>query len=128
MNALSVRRGMKSKIDIFAPKIYYENKKAYLSMITGIEKNKLSRLLKGTQTESGTDMEVIAEALGQNVEYFLSDSFDVPKISGYSLGKMQFYAGNLSEKQENIAGRLMELMENIDEIMSAKSRFENIAR
>ena len=32
-------------------------KQSYLSMITGIDKNKMSRLLTGSQEESGTDME-----------------------------------------------------------------------
>ena len=60
-------------------------KQTYLSMITGIDKNKISRILTGVQEESGTDM-------------------------------------------EQIANQLMELMENIDEVLSAKSRFEHIAR
>ena len=34
-------------------------KQTYLSMITGIDKNKLSRLLTGTQEESGTDSRCI---------------------------------------------------------------------
>ena len=37
-------------------------KQTYLSMITGIDKNKLSRLLNGIQEESGSDMEKIAAA------------------------------------------------------------------
>jgi hypothetical protein len=39
-----------------------------------------------------------------------------------------FYDGEPSEKQEQIADQLIELMENIDEVVSAKSRFEHIAR
>lgn len=35
-------------------------KQSYLSMVTGIDKNKMSRLLTGSQEESGTDMEKIA--------------------------------------------------------------------
>ena len=31
-------------------------KQTYLSMITGIDKKKISRLLTGSQEESGTDM------------------------------------------------------------------------
>ena len=72
-------------------------------------------------------MEIIAGALGKNVEFFLSDSFTVPQISKFSMKKIAFYAGEPSEKQEKIAGQLMELMENIDEVISAKSRFGNIA-
>lgn len=103
-------------------------KQAYLSTITGIEKNKLSRLLTGTQDISGTDMEIIAQALGKNVEYFLSGSFVFPNNNDFAPNKIAFYAGEPSEKQEEIANQLMELMENIDEVVSAKIRFFNIAR
>lgn len=102
-------------------------KRTYLGMITGIEKNKLSRILSGSQAETGADMETIAHALGRDVEFFLSDSFAVPQIGGFTRNKIAFYAGNPSEKQERIARCLMELMENVDEVISAKSRFENIA-
>lgn len=101
-------------------------KQTYLSMITGIDKNKLSRLLTGVQEESGTDMEKIAEALGKKIEFFLADTCTVPQIGNLSHNKIAFYAGNPTEKQEKIANQLMELMENIDEVLSAKSRFAHI--
>ncbi len=103
-------------------------KQAYLSMITGIDKNKMSRLLTGAQEESGTDMEKIAHGLGKNVEFFLTDTIIIPRPDTSAVNKIAFYAGEPSEKQELIANRLMELMENIDEVMSAKSRFTNIAK
>ena len=101
-------------------------KQTYLSMITGIDKNKLSRLLNGIQEESGSDMEKIAAALGKNVEFFLADTCAAPKIGNFSYNKIAFYAGEPTEKQEEIARQLMELMENIDEIISAKSRFAHM--
>ena len=102
-------------------------KQSYLSMITGIDKNKISRLLTGVQDESGADMEKIAHALGKNIEFFLADSIEIPHINEFAPNKITFYAGEPSKKQEQIANQLMELMENIDEVLSAKSRFENIA-
>lgn len=103
-------------------------KQTYLSMITGIEKNKISRLLTGSQEESGSDMEKIARGLGKSVEFFLADSISIPQAGSFAMNKIAFYAGEPSEKQEQIAQQLMELMENIDEVMSAKSRFEHVAR
>ena len=103
-------------------------KQTYLSMITGIDKNKISRILTGAQEESGTDMEKIARGLGKTVEFFLADTIYIPQIGIVSANKIAFYAGEPSEKQEQIANQLMELMENIDEVLSAKSRFEHIAR
>ena len=103
-------------------------KQTYLSMITGIDKNKMSRLLTGAQDESGTDMEKIAGGLGKNVEFFLSETMIIPQVDTSAINKIVFYAGEPSGKQEQIANQLMELMANIDEVMSAKSRFTNIAR
>lgn len=103
-------------------------KQTYLSMITGIDKNKMSRLLTGSQEESGTDMEKIASGLGKSVEFFLADAIVIPQIENKAVNKIAFYAGEPSQKQEQIAKQLMELMENIDEVISAKSRFENVAR
>lgn len=103
-------------------------KQTYLSMITGIDKNKMSRLLTGSQEESGTDMEKIASGLGKSVEFFLADAIVIPQIGNKEINKIAFYAGEPSQKQEQIVKQLMELMENIDEVISAKSRFENVAR
>ena len=103
-------------------------KQTYLSMMSGIDKNKLSRILTGVQEESGTDMEKIAHGLGKNIDFFLTGSIRVPQIGSTSMHKIAFYAGEPSQKQELIAKELMELMANIDEVMSAKIRFKNIAR
>ncbi len=103
-------------------------KQTYLSMITGIDKNKMSRLLTGTQEESGTDMEKIAQGLGKNIAFFLADTMIIPRLDTSVANKIAFYAGEPTGKQQQIANHLMELMENIDEVMSAKSRFENMAR
>lgn len=102
-------------------------KQTYLSLITGIEKNKLSRILKGLQSETGKDIECITKALGKKIDFFLSDPFVVPNISYISMTKIAFYAGEPSEKQEKTAELLMELMENIDEVLSAESRFVSIS-
>lgn len=103
-------------------------KQAYLSMITGIDKNKMSRLLTGSQEVSGTDMEKIAQGLGKKIEFFLADPMIIPRVGTPTANKIAFYAGEPSGEQQQIADRLMELMENIDTVMSAKSRFENMAR
>jgi len=103
-------------------------KQAYLSMITGIDKKKISRILTGAQEVSGTDMEKIAHGLGKTIEFFLADTIQIPRVGAASANTIAFYAGEPSDKQEQIANQLMELMENIDEVLSAKSRFEHIAR
>lgn len=103
-------------------------KQTYVSRKTGIDTKKLSRILTGAQDISGTDMEKIANALGQKIEYFLRDPFSVPQIDDLMQEKIAFYAGNPTAKQDEMAGKLEKLMANIDEVMSAKGRFINIAR
>ncbi|HIS46930.1 MAG TPA: helix-turn-helix transcriptional regulator [Candidatus Scybalocola faecigallinarum] len=102
-------------------------KQTYISLKTGIDKNKLSRILTGTQDVSATDMEKIANALGKKIEFFLNDTFCVPRIMDFEPEKISFYAGEPTQKQEQIANKLLQLMENIDEVMSAKYRFVNIS-
>ena len=87
---------------------FVENVNAYLSQTkieqtyvclkTGIDTKKLLRILTGAQDVSRPDMEKIANALGQKLEYFLSDAFCVPQISEFVPEKIAFYAGNPSEE------------------------------
>lgn len=98
-------------------------KQTYVSLKTGIDTKKLSRILTGAQDVSGTDMEKIAKALGQKLEYFLSDTFSVPRINEFMPQKIAFYAGKPTDSQDEIAEKLEKLMGNIDEVISAKYRF-----
>ena len=97
-------------------------KQTFLSLKTGIETSKLSRILTGTQDITSTDMEKIADALGKNVEYFLSDDFAVTDITELSKNEVAFYAGKPTKEQEEFAKEFIALLENVDEIMSAKGR------
>ena len=102
-------------------------KQTYISLKTGIDTKKLSRILTGVQDVSGTDMEKIAKALGKKIEFFLSDSFNAPQINEFMPEKLAFYAGEPTERQEEIADKLIQLMENVDAVMSARGRFLNMA-
>lgn len=103
-------------------------KQTYVSLKTGIDTKKLSRILTGAQDINSTDMEKIASALGQKPEFFLSDSFSVPHINEFMPEKIAFYVGTPTARQEEIAEKLVKLMENIDEVMSAKGRFLKMSR
>lgn len=117
---------------------YIENVNAYLSQLkikptyvslkTGIDTKKLLCILTGVQDVSETDMEKIANALGEKPEFFISDTFTAPKISGFVLEKNVFYDDNSTDMQDEIIVKLERLMENIDEIVSAKYRFVNMSR
>mgnify|MGYP000632812112 CR=1 FL=1 len=60
-------------------------KQSYLSMVTGIDKNKMSRLLTGSQEESGTDMEKIARGLGKSIGFFLKESMSISQVGSSSM-------------------------------------------
>lgn len=102
-------------------------KQTYISLKTGIDTKKLSRILTGAQDVNSGDMEKIAAALGKKPDFFLSDSFNMPEIKEFMPEKIAFYAGEPTKKQEEIAAKLCQLMENIDEVMSAKGRFLNMS-
>lgn len=102
-------------------------KQTYISLKTGIDTKKLSRILTGIQDVTSSDMEKISAALGKKTEFFLSDAFHVPEMTENLSEKIAFYAGEVAPQQEKIAGQLLELMENIDEVMSAKQRFLNLS-
>ncbi len=102
-------------------------KQTYISLKTGIDTKKLSLILTGIQDVTSSDMEKISAALGKKTEFFLSDAFHVPEMTENLSEKIAFYAGEAAPQQEKIAGQLLELMENIDEVMSAKQRFLNLS-
>lgn len=103
-------------------------KQTYVSLKTGIDIKKLSRLLTSSQPINGEDMEKIAQSLGKKVEFFISDSFQVASLDNCMVEKIAFYAGNPTSQQDAFAEKLEKLMENIDEVLSAKQRFLDIPK
>lgn len=98
-------------------------KQTFVSLKSGIDIKKLSRILTGVQDVSGTDMEKIADALGKKIEFFLSDYFFMPKMEIAAAPQIAFYAGAPNKEQEEFAMQLVELIKNADEVLSAKERF-----
>ena len=99
-------------------------KQNYVSKKSGIDTKKLSRILTGKQDATGNDMMAIATALGKSVEFFWNEDIAVPDIASFDNVRIAFYAGSPMGKQEKMAALLLNFMENIDEVLSAKSRFE----
>lgn len=98
-------------------------KQTFVSVKTGIEVSKLSRLLTGNQDITSTDMEKIADALGVDVEYFLSKDFSVEDFHVNREGEAVFYVGEPSKEQEVFAMKLIDMIENVDEVLSARHWF-----
>ena len=98
-------------------------KQNFLSLKSGIDVKKLSRILTGAQDISSTDMEKIANALGKNMEFFLTENFSVNDIEMRAASEAVFYAGEPTRKQEEFARDLIELIENADAVLGAKRRY-----
>lgn len=98
-------------------------KQTFVSVKTGIEVSKLSRLLTGNQDITSTDMEKIADALGVDVEYFLSKDFSVEDFHVNREAEAVFYVGEPSKEQEVFAMKLIDMIENVDEVLSARHWF-----
>lgn len=98
-------------------------KQTFVSLKSGIETSKLSRILTETQDVTSSDMEKIAKSLGQKVEYFLADNFRLQNAVNTATTEVVFYVGEPSKEQEAFAMKLIDFIENIDEVLGAKNRF-----
>lgn len=98
-------------------------KRSFISLKTGMDASKLSRILTGGQDVTSNDMEKIAHALGQRVEFFLTEPFCVPDFEDRAATEVAFYAGEPSKEQELFAMKLIDFIEHIDEVLGAKGRF-----
>ena len=106
---------------------YAKIKQTYISLKTGIDSKKLSRILTGIQDINLVDMEKIAKSLGKGIDFFLQDTMEMPQPD-LQVKRYAFYAGNPTEKQEEMAEKLVKFVENMDEVLSAKRRFVNMGR
>lgn len=66
-------------------------KQNYISRKSGIEENKLSRILTGKQPASETDLEALSTAAGKTLQYFLSQNFSVKKNYQSSATRIVFF-------------------------------------
>ena len=96
-------------------------KQTYISLKTGMDKNKLSRILTGKQK----NMELIANALGYKMEFFLAEDFVASNVVDVSTAEFAFYAGEPTKQQQEFAMKLLDLIENVDEVLGAKDRYMN---
>ena len=107
-------------------KLYLEKmniKKSFVSFKSGIKANTLDLILNGSLVTDLLTIEKIANALGKETDFFQNENFFIHKIYEIDQHKVAFYGGESTEKQEKIATQLFELLENVDEVLSAKGRF-----
>lgn len=97
-------------------------KKSYISLKSGIETNKLSRILNDIQEPTIGDMEKIAFALGETVEFFLGSSIDNLKNTSIESLDVAFYAGEPNKEQQEFALKLIDFLENMDAVLGVEKR------
>ena len=95
----------------------------FLSARTGMSEDKISKLLNGRQKVTIDEMELLAEALGKDVSFFAEAQSEERAISS-PISNYAFYAGEPGPDQVKCALKLVEFIENVDEILSSKLWFE----
>lgn len=101
-------------------------KQNYISHKSGIDENKLSRILTGKQSPTEKDLESLSKAAGKTILFFLNPDFKLSTNYSAPSGRIAFYAGNPTKEQTDVADNLLELMENVDVILSARDSFINM--
>ncbi|MBP3040993.1 helix-turn-helix transcriptional regulator [Bacillaceae bacterium Marseille-Q3522] len=82
---------------------HYHLKHSLIAMRTGIEKNKLSRLLNGIQDILYEDMEAISKALGKEIDYFLQGNLNFLEKDYKDSTSISFYRGFPDEDKKRIS-------------------------
>ncbi len=97
-------------------------KKKYIGMVSGFDSSKLSRILKNDQSVTESEMNTLAEAVGKDIMFFLNQEFTLEEERQEQIPAL-LYAGNLDQKQIDFSKTLIDLLGNVDEILSAETRF-----
>ena len=103
---------------------FYKIKQTFIISQTGIEKNKLSRLLNDKQDIVYEDMIKISKALGKEVEYFLKENLKL-EISEYKdTSSIAFYMGEPDQSEIELANKIFDFLEHIDAILGVRKKIE----
>ncbi len=100
----------------------YSIKQAFIAERAGIEKNKLSRIFKGSQPVTAGDMDIISNALGKDVSFFLSENFQLNTPDYKETTSIAFYMGDPDESKKVLANDIFNLLEHIDSILSINKK------
>lgn len=92
-------------------------KQNYVSLMTGWSPSKVSRILSGKTDICDRDKQCIADALGQNVNFFMQDSGEM-QIKKKLTNQLAFFAGDLSEDDKKTALKLVDMFRFYDSIVN----------
>jgi len=88
-------------------------RQTYVSLVTGWDKSRVSKVLSGTIELKESEAEFLAEVLGHDMSYFLSDSTERFMEFGTN-GQMAFFAGTLKDEDKKTADKLVEMFRFYD--------------
>ena len=91
-------------------------KQSFIALKTGMNANKISRILNQTQNATEVDMEAISIALGHSIDFFLSPNFKANEtVTDYE--QVSFYSGNVKNINGEAVDDCIRLLENIHSIL-----------
>lgn len=106
---------------------HYGIKQTAISLKTGIEKNKLSRLLSKKQGILMEDMDNIAKSLGKSVTYFFND-MELNNIKYDDYTSIAFSMGEPTPEKEDFANIIFDFLEHIDAIMGIPNKIKRYSK
>lgn len=89
----------------------------YITLMTGWDKSKVSRILNGSVDLRLEEAETLAEALGHEFQFFLSD-IQTDSANMLLDGQIALFAGNLNSEDRKTAEKLIEMFRFYDALTS----------
>lgn len=88
-------------------------RQTYVSLMTGWDKSRVSKVLNGTIELKESEAEILAKALGHDMAYFLVSSVEKYRENEDN-GQLAFFAGTIEEEDKKIADKLVEMFRFYD--------------
>lgn len=88
-------------------------RQTYVSLMTGWDKSRVSKVLNGTIELKESEAEFLAKALGHDMAYFLVDSVE-EYIESEDNGQLAFFAGTIEDDDKKLADKLVEMFRFYD--------------
>ena len=88
-------------------------RQTYVSLMTGWDKSRVSKVLNGTIELKESEAEFLAKALGHDMTYFLGNFVEEYRENEDN-EQLAFFAGKIEEDDKKIADKLVEMLRFYD--------------
>lgn len=92
-------------------------KNNYITLMTGWDKSKVSRILNSAVDLKLEEAELLADVLGHDLQFFLGDLKDM-EMEEYQDEQIALFAGNLTHEDRMVAESLIEMFRFYDALTS----------